>query len=50
MMNKKVALILQARMRSTRLPGKVNLDLSGRPMIAFQIERLRQCNEVDERI
>lgn len=37
------AAILQARMSSTRLPGKVMADLLGRPMIERQLERLRRC-------
>ena len=40
--------ILQARVNSSRLPGKVLLDVAGRPMLARQIERLRQCVELDE--
>ncbi len=47
-MNNKVAALLQARNRSSRLPGKVMADLSGRPMLAFQIERLKRCKLIDE--
>lgn len=36
-------IIIQARMTSTRLPGKVLADLSGRPMLAQQIRRLQRC-------
>jgi spore coat polysaccharide biosynthesis protein SpsF len=34
--------ILQARMSSTRLPGKVMADVAGAPMILRQIERLKR--------
>ena len=44
----KRVIIIQARMTSTRLPGKILADLEGRPMLARQIERLRRCREVDE--
>jgi len=39
--------ILQARMSSSRLPGKVLKPLLGQPMILRQIERLRRCRELD---
>jgi glutamate-1-semialdehyde 2,1-aminomutase len=42
-----VAVILQARTGSSRLPGKVLADLAGRPMLAFLVERLRRCSSVD---
>ena len=42
-----VAVILQARTGSSRLPGKVLADLAGRPMLAFLVERLRRCRSVD---
>lgn len=40
--------ILQARMTSTRLPGKVLAPIAGQPMIARQIERLRRSTLLDE--
>ncbi|MBI4395578.1 MAG: glycosyltransferase family protein [Elusimicrobia bacterium] len=40
--------IVQARMTSTRLPGKVLMDLAGRPMLAQQIRRLKRCRTADE--
>ena len=46
-MSEKVAVILQARTGSSRLPGKVLADLSGRPMIIFLLERLSRCKCVD---
>ena len=39
--------ILQARMTSSRLPGKVLADLHGQPMIVRQIERLRRAKLMD---
>ena len=39
--------ILQARMSSTRLPGKVLLPLQGAPMIARQIERTLRARRLD---
>jgi spore coat polysaccharide biosynthesis protein SpsF len=39
--------ILQARMSSTRLPGKVMKPLLGRPMIERQLERLDRCATLD---
>lgn len=42
-----VLAILQARSSSTRLPGKVMLDLCGQPMLARQIERVRRSSLID---
>ena len=39
--------ILQARMSSTRLPGKVLKTILGRPMLELQIERIRRCKKID---
>ena len=44
----RTVVILQARVASTRLPGKVLMDIAGRPMLVRQIERLQTCREVDE--
>jgi len=42
--------ILQARMSSSRLPGKVMIPINGEPMIYRQIERIRQSTVIDELI
>jgi spore coat polysaccharide biosynthesis protein SpsF len=42
------AVVVQARMTSTRLPGKVMMDLAGRPMLERQLERLARCQQADE--
>lgn len=39
--------ILQARMSSTRLPGKALMPLAGAPMIVRQIERLARARRID---
>lgn len=43
-----VLAILQARMSSTRLPGKVMADLAGAPMILRQIERLKRAPSLQQ--
>jgi len=43
-----VVCIVQARMTSTRLPGKVLLPLGGRPVLAHVIARARLARRVDE--
>lgn len=48
-MSRTVAL-LQARMSSSRFPGKVIADLGGMPMIAFMIERVRAAQTIDETV
>jgi len=42
--------ILQARMSSSRLPGKVMRAVIGRPMIARQIERVQRSRRIDRLI
>jgi len=38
-----VAIIVQTRIGSSRLPGKVMMSVLGRPLLSFLIERLQQC-------
>jgi len=42
--------ILQARMSSKRLPGKVLKMILGRPMLARQLERVARCAALDQLI
>ena len=40
--------ILQARMSSTRLPGKVLMEVNGKPMIYWQIQRILRSKKVSK--
>lgn len=44
----KTVVVLQARMTSKRLPGKVLRSLAGRPMLSHQLRRLRQMQHAGE--
>jgi len=44
----KTLAIIQARMSSTRLPGKVLMPVADTPMILYQLERIRRCNSLDQ--
>ena len=44
----KIIAIVQARMGSTRLPGKVLMDVEGKPMLWHLIERLKYSKKIDE--
>jgi spore coat polysaccharide biosynthesis protein SpsF len=47
MIESKVTAIIQARMTSNRLPGKVLMEVMGRPLLSYQIERLRFSRMID---
>ena len=47
-MSLKKVLIIQARMSSTRLPGKTMMPLAGKPLIYRMIERLKRCQKIDQ--
>ncbi len=44
----KVVVIIQARMGSTRLPGKVLLEVCGKTLLQHQLERVKRAKTVDE--
>ena len=45
---RRVVAIIQARMSSSRLPGKVMLDLCGRSVLERVIRRTKTCNILDD--
>ena len=45
---KRVVCIIQARMGSSRLPGKVLKDICGQPMLAWVVERVAQSKRIDQ--
>ena len=40
--------IIQARMGSTRLPGKVLMKVNGRPLLAYQLDRISKSKKLDK--
>jgi spore coat polysaccharide biosynthesis protein SpsF len=44
----KIVAIVQARMGSTRLPGKVRMDIAGEPMLTRVMNRLQRAQRLDE--
>ncbi len=47
-MSKKVIAIIQARMGSTRLPGKSMLNLAGEPLVGRVLERVKTSQSINE--
>jgi spore coat polysaccharide biosynthesis protein SpsF len=47
-MKNKVVLIIQARMGSTRLPGKSMMKLAGVPLVGRILERVKKVKTIDE--
>lgn len=44
----RIVAIIQARMCSTRLPGKILKKVNGRPLLSYQLERLQQSNYIND--
>ncbi|HAQ35201.1 MAG TPA: flagellin modification protein FlmC, partial [Alphaproteobacteria bacterium] len=42
-----VTAVIQARMTSTRLPGKVLMPVLGEPLLLHQVRRLRRAKTLD---
>ena len=43
-----IVAIVQARMGSTRLPGKVMMEISGKPMLWHVVDRARQAKRINQ--
>lgn len=46
----KIGIVVQARMRSTRLPGKALIEIEGQPLLQRLCERLKLCHRADHMI
>lgn len=44
----RIVLIIQARMGSSRLPGKSMMDLAGAPLVGRILERVKRCCNIDD--
>jgi len=44
----KVVVSIEARMGSSRLPGKSLKKILGKPMLELMIERVKDCKEIDD--
>lgn len=47
-MKPRVVLVIQARMGSSRLPGKSMMDLAGAPLVGRILERVKRCTRLDD--
>ena len=43
----RIVAIIQARMESSRLPGKVLAEIEGKPLLWYVVDRARQANLID---
>lgn len=46
--DKKIIAIIQGRMGSNRLPGKILLDIGGQPMLARVVNRVRRARTIEQ--
>ena len=44
----KILAIIQARMGSTRLPGKIMKEVNGKPLLLYQLERVKKSKLIDK--
>lgn len=46
--SQQIVAIIQARMTSSRLPGKVLMNIAGKPALQQMLERVKQCKRLDQ--
>ena len=46
----RIGLIIQARMSSSRLPGKVLMQIQGKTVLKYLLERIRRCLDIQSTI
>lgn len=44
----KIGIVVQARMRSTRLPGKALMEIAGKPLLQRLCQRMKLCRRADD--
>jgi spore coat polysaccharide biosynthesis protein SpsF len=47
MSKKKIVSTIEARMTSSRLPGKVLMEASGMPLLEILVKRLKKVSQID---
>jgi glutamate-1-semialdehyde aminotransferase/spore coat polysaccharide biosynthesis protein SpsF (cytidylyltransferase family) len=50
MKTKKIYALIQARLKSTRLPGKILKKINGKESIIFMVDRLKKCKNIEDTI
>jgi spore coat polysaccharide biosynthesis protein SpsF len=44
----KITVVIQARMSSKRLPGKVLMNVHGKPLLSYLLRRIERCSAIDD--
>ena len=44
----KIIATIEARLTSSRLPGKIMMQAAGKPMLEFLVDRLRAVSSIDD--
>ena len=50
MKTKKIYALIQARLKSTRLPRKILKKINGKESIIFMVDRLKKCKNIEDTI